>query len=238
MRILPPIHGGAILTPPKIVGLEDFHASGRNFDSDSGAWFERLVGSAFGSLLVLAQKRDQRPIFISSAALQILSLSKKQAELPHKRSGNHIIAPLEAAPLTIGISVVSRPLLTIVFSRRSQPSPHPPRHSNLQKTAQARLLQPWLTDTFPSIGAPSSRPRTRSNQRSCVAAVKSSRSRSARRSARRTWLSVVASAPVRTAPVLRSVLLPTATMKTLQRSPRYVFHAMETTDSLLPCSFP
>jgi hypothetical protein len=72
--------------------------------------------------------------------------------------------------------------------------------------------QPWLTATSPSTAAPSSRRRTRSSPTSSAAAARSSRSRSARPSARRTSPSDEASAPATSDPVPLWAPLPTAMM--------------------------
>jgi len=101
--------------------------------------------------------------------------------------------------------------------------PHPPiRCPPLNHHNPAIVPQPWPTGTFPSIGAPSSRPRTHLSPRSFVAAVKNSRSRSGRLSVRRTWPSVAVLAPARTVLAPPSALLPTVTMRTPPASPRYV----------------
>lgn len=93
-----------------------------------------------------------------------------------------------------------------------------------------------LNVTSPSIAELSSRRRTHSSPRSFVVAVRSSRLRSARRSARRTWPSAVALALVQTVLARLSVLPLTATMRTLPASLRYVYDGIPCEALLLPAA--
>lgn len=121
--------------------------------------------------------------------------------------------------LASGLAVAS-PLSTKSPAQRLAPlATHPRLATKREKKKQQPT--PWPSDTSPSIAGRSSRLRTRSSLRNCVVAARSSRSRFAKPSARRTWPSGEALALARIGLALRSVPRPTATTSRLPQNPRY-----------------